>query len=97
MKAPPKSFPRMFNKLKTDHNVEKYPRYAMNVDIVRMGVVCDSPDDLSAALKVLVDSMEVLRIKNTFVLKNDAEGRGGYRAILLNLKFSSKSLCCSKF
>ena len=52
--APCKSFSRMFNKIKTDHADAKAPRYAQNVDVVRMGwftctccsAVADSPQCL---------------------------------------------------
>ena len=37
LQAPCKSFSRMFNKVKTDHADAKTPRYAQNIDVVRMG------------------------------------------------------------
>lgn len=86
MRAPCKTFSRMFNKLQSDHKDAKPPRYALNVDVVRMGVVFDTPMDLINAMKVLNKNMEIIRTKNSFVMQA-GETPTGYRACLLNLRF----------
>jgi len=86
MRAPCKSFSRMFNKVKTDHADAKTPRYAQNIDVVRMGVVFDEPEGLSTAAKLLMKGMEVIRTKNQFVLK-EGDSRGGYKACIMTMRY----------
>ena len=93
--APPKSFPRMANKLLAaeDHLWElPDPRSALNIDLCRNGVTYSSAEQLHAGFLAFTERFPVLRMKNNLRSEFDAEHKSfGYRAILVNMLFEPDS------
>ena len=84
--APSKAFGRMRNKLEsaTEHGGCETPRAAENADVLRLGVVLDTPEDFEEALAVLRRSYAILRVKSS----HDAVAPS-YRSLLVNLRYAS--------
>mmetsp|Transcript_35540 Transcript_35540/g.80183 ORF Transcript_35540/g.80183 Transcript_35540/m.80183 type:complete len:793 (-) Transcript_35540:159-2537(-) len=92
VEAPPKNYTRMFNKLMNplehgDPSIAK-PRPMRNIDVLRIGLVISSPDDLEKAYLSLKARHRILRVKNNHD-PGAGEGFGGYRNLLINFAYDT--------
>ncbi len=82
-----KSILRMSAKLRADHKMNNAPRSAANIDIVRCGVSCATPEDLLHAYDALQEEFggHVVRVKNGYSPDFDPLPSVHYRGCLINV------------
>ena len=86
----PKSFTRMEVKCTTDHADDDAPRPAGNVDILRCALTYQHDEELIGGYRALTKYFgTVLRSKNGYSKTFDSSISHGYRALLINVPYSS--------
>jgi hypothetical protein len=95
-KAPVKTALRMMAKLRHDHKMNEAPRSSANIDTIRCGVACRTPEDLRRAYAAVSEAFggRVVRVKNGYSRDFDASAAFHYRGILINLEVRVAALSC---
>lgn len=89
--APVKTMLRMAAKLRGDHLNNEAPRPAANVDTIRCGIQCRTPEDLERVYHAINAAFDggVRRVKNGYSPDVDPSKAFHYRGLLMNIEWKT--------